>query len=663
MPLSGCRNDTPVSSSSDPNDTATVRPPALSPTISPESSPSITPEVQTTPDVPMPEPDKANPPSIMDIGEVIYAKDLGIDGIGGSYLYWVPGKNAVIFEGYLKDAEGKFTPGVYYYNNESKEIATILMGSLDSHYYLAEPIWSADNSEVLISFGGIYIYDLHQSSLELLPISGRQAELSPDGSKIIYVDKNQNLQIYNRSNKEIQSLRSDIKGHSPIWFSDNRHILFYKDVGKNPHNLDGNDLHVLCLLDTYNSEIVRTIGEEMVYRDLFWALQDSIAWIYSGWDDGHFFSILDLSDDTIEELGETYDSLYFPGREPQLIKKIKTSQWNVSNIQQTLYSDYTSCPEQGVPIGLLPDETLLFWQTGVAQFSTLLAVPPYEEASIITHDDRYLYPVVSNYGSRFAFIDSNEDFIIFTDAWKLLELTIEKAEVPQSEAEYMNSLIQAINEENIDELAGSCYSIYGTLQPEELQSLPLGLKYFKLHFNNEKIVDYVWVKTEKGISNNSPYIERSKYYLISESGIWREVEIRRTQEGQDWKYQFNEQIFNFGASINKRALEWFDIIKNATVPSLYDYFSWLSEGDILPYSEGTDPLVLERVNRALNRYNKAFKPDSIEIKFTGFSVNKYDNLYMSYEISGFSLDGIPLKHRVNGIYSFPECGVYDLWLK
>lgn len=676
IPLTGCQKEAPVPektpfpSQHDPNNSySPATPSAFLPTITPEISPTITPEAQPTPNIPVPEPNKVKPLSITDIGEVIYARDLGIDGIS-SYLYWVPGKNAVFFQGYHKDTEGKFTPGVYYYENEGQEITTILMGSPGSNYVLGEPVWSSYNNEVLFSFSGfsneelnLYIYNFQQSNLELLPISGRQAEFSPDGSKIIYVDKNQNLQLYNRSDQKTQTLGSDIKGHSPIWFSDNRHILFFKNTGKNPHKLDGADLHVICLFDTLSFKSIRIIGDETVYRDLHWALQDSIAWIDSGWDDGHFVGTLDLSSNRIGDLGEADFSKYLTGREPRLIKHVDKNQWNVYDIQQNHYIEYLSCPDQGKPLGLLPDNTLLFWQTDNDKSSSLIAMPHYEDALILAQDTNLLYPVVSDDSTRFAFIDSNGYYFVLTDSMMIFKSIIEETVIPRSETEYMNSLIQAINDENIDELATSCYSVYGTLQPEEVKSLPQGLKYFKHHFNNEKIVDFICADKIRGRYYSNPYINGIHYFLISESGIWREIEILRNIEGSDLNYQFNEQLFNFASSINKRALDWFDIVKTGTVPSLYDYFSWLSEGDFPPYSEGTDPNVLERVNRALNRYKKAFKLDSLEFEFTGFSTRQYGSLRMVYELSGLSLEGIPLRHYVDTIYDFPECGVYDLWLK
>lgn len=239
---------------------------------------------------------------------------------------------------------------------------------------------------------------------------------------------------------------------------------------------------------------------------------------------------------------------------------------------------------------------------------------------------------------------------------------MDESEVPPSEAEFMNSLLDAINNENIDVLKDLCYSVYGTIQPKEIESLPLGLEYFRLHFNNEKLVDYVLASSIKYRSDDSPYLEDSRYFLISESGIWREVRIKRQKEDLGLTYNLDEQLLNFGVSINKRALEWYDIIMANSVQKLYDYFSWLSEGDIPPYAKGTDPEVLEKTKIALARYNYAFQLDDLEIKFTGFSKTYVDNLTMVYALSGLSPDGLPMKHYVHAVFEFPIGGVYDLWL-
>lgn len=672
-PLAGCRIAAPVSVptpvSSTIENTAKSSPSA--PVNTPEIIPTPTPEEPSNSPIATPEANIPSPMSMMDIGEVVYYNDLGLSEISNE-VYWVPGKNSVFFQGYTKDAEGKTASGVYYYDIDKKEIKNILTINGGSDYFLSEPSWSSDSNEVVFSFLDLfaretpaYVYNITQGTLELLPFSPYGAEFSPDGSKIIYNDRDKNLWVYTRSTKSSQALGTSIKGHSPIWFSDNRHILFFNATGKNPHNLDGADLYTICIFDTLDMQITRIIEEEAVYQSVHWLIQDRLAWIESGWDDGHFANILDLSDNSIEDLGEFYyqPSMPISGAEPRLIKSIDQNQWRVYDAVQNRGYEYLSSPYQGQPVGMLPDQTLLLLQTEEDfSLSSLIAVPRDDQAYILAQYENSIYPYVNEDSTRFAFMNPNESLFIFTDAMDLYKKTMDESEVPPSEAEFMNSLLDAINNENIDVLKDLCYSVYGTISPEEIESLPLGLGYFRLHFNNEKLVDYVLADSIKYRSDDSQYLEDSRYFLISESGIWREVQIRRQKNNLGLTYKLNEQLFNSGTYINRRALEWFDIVKADSVQTLYDYFNWESEGDIPPYAQGIDPQVLDRTNRALARYSNAFLLDSLNIKFTGFSKSYVDNLTMVYELSGLSPDGLPMKHYVHAIFEFPIGGVYDLWL-
>ncbi len=368
--------------------------------------------------------------SLFEVGKAVYAADLGFDSFGSSF-YWSPDNTGALFEGFKKNEEGKYTPSVYYYNFKDQRSIKILQGKLDENFYLDEPIWSADGQEVLLSFNEImdkdptiHLYSIQHEKLEDLLINGRQAEFSTDGTKILYVGADESLHIYQRSDGTIQSLPDEMRGHTPLWFSDNRHILFFKDTGKNPHGLDGAQLYSLCVLDTQEPDGLKVLGDESVYKNLHWVVQDNVAWIDSGWDDGHYVSLLDINTSAVQELGGMGYNIYLSGRNPRIIWRQMDNTWRVYDIQLKNYTEYQEGSDQNImPLSLLPDDRLLFWKSTMedGRKSSLLAVSSDSHTLILTEDNSFLYPRISPDGSGMAFIDSDGGFLITVDAMMLCD--------------------------------------------------------------------------------------------------------------------------------------------------------------------------------------------------------------------------------------------------
>ncbi len=368
--------------------------------------------------------------SLFEVGKAVYATDLGFDSFG-SIFYWSPDNREALLTGSTKNGEGKYTSAVYYYNFMDQKIIKILQGELGEDFYLDEPIWSADGQEVLLSFSenyskkepAIYIYNIRNEKLEALLISGHQAEFSTDGTKILYVGTDKSLHIYQRSDGTIQSLPDELRGRTPLWFSDNRHILFFKGTGKNPYGLDGAELYSLCILDTQKPEEMRVLGDERVYQNLHWVVQDNVAWVDSGWDDGHYVSLLNINKSEVQELGGMGDNLYLTAPNPRIIWR-QDNAWRVYDTQLKNYTEYRVSPDQSImPLSVLPDNRLLFWKSTLndRQKSNLLAVSTDGHTSVLTEDNSFLYPRISPDGSEMAFIDSDGGFLITVDAMMLCE--------------------------------------------------------------------------------------------------------------------------------------------------------------------------------------------------------------------------------------------------
>lgn len=685
--LTSCRKnraimETPVhSTQTESSPPATISPisrplPSVTPSPSATSSISITPSPSATPspsisittktesgetkETENPEPKTK---SLLDMGRIVYAKDIGLHGFG-HFFYWSPDMDGILFEGFLKNAEGKYTSGLYYYNIKTHDIINIINGKENSIYYMEEPNGSITGNEILFSYielseknPSVYLYNFQTGKLYALPVAGRQAAFSSDCSKIIFTGADERLHIYQRSDGTIQTLPEEIKGRSPLWFSDDRHILFLKDTGTNPSGLEGADLYEICILDSQNTDHYKIIGDKQVYHKLNWVLQDSTAWVESGWDDGHSISILDINEREVQELGEAGYIKYITGRAPDIIFRKDENLWEILGYNY----EYRSCPAESFPLCRMPDGNLVFFQSNLDEKNVrLYKVTSRDSATILTHDDNIFYPHASQNGSKLVFVDSDENFILLTDIITLFGMTDEEKEpVPSSEELFVEKLLQAFNDEDIDFLTEHS-AIFGSLSPNEIEQ---ALKLFKKHFNGEKLVDFVYID-RINVQYRKPDTVGNIYLFISEFGISREMNILRTGKNNDYTYSFFDLILYGGTMLDRHVRDWwFEALKSNSVEELYNYFR-IDDGDYIPpYKEEIHPNLLNYTNSVLTRYNDAFQMETINIDFTGYSTTSPDTLYLEYEISGLSPDGIPAKHFVYGVYEPPMFGINDKWMR
>ena len=144
---------------------------------------------------------------------------------------------------------------------------------------------------------------------------------------------------------------------------------------------------------------------------IHWILQDVIAWVESGWDDGHYVNLLDISENKVSEIEDAKYFRYFTGWDSKLITKKS--------------EEYKACPDNSVPLCIMPDRSLIVWLSSYDEnIGCLLKVSLDETITTLTYDNSYLYPHISQDCTKFAFIDAEQDHMVITDKIKLLQLCI-----------------------------------------------------------------------------------------------------------------------------------------------------------------------------------------------------------------------------------------------
>lgn len=251
----------------------------------------------------------SEPVDLLSLTGVLQTLNLGNVQVG-PYFYWSPNADYCLFVGYIKETDGQFTPGAYLYDIVTDQLTLATEGTKGSNYYMTFPDWSSDG-RVTVPFyefessQKILMYDLTGDTLETVPVEGVTAAFSPDGKQLAFATTEGFLNVYNFSNRSVQSFDDKIRGFSPIWMSDSQRLLFVAPTGNNPAGLDYSELYEIRMLDLSDPHDIQVVLPESSYQSLSWIEQDELAAVISGMDDGYYFGVLMVAAKELTDLGET----------------------------------------------------------------------------------------------------------------------------------------------------------------------------------------------------------------------------------------------------------------------------------------------------------------------------------------------------------------------
>jgi Tol biopolymer transport system component len=356
---------------------------------------------------------------LLSLGMSYSAADYGIYSISSDYFYWSPKAEYLVFLGYLKDSQSKYTPNIYLLHLKDNKITKIMDGVYDRNFYLTEPRWSEDESLLTIPFYDlaektypVRLFNTNQEKLQVLPIYGLDASISPDMSKIAFSDIDHRIVIYNLSDKTSTEMPAGVKGYSPIWFSDNTRILFSKLTGRNPSNLEGAELQDICILDTDKSEVIKSLGKDNVYKSHKWLIIDKMAWVESGWDDGHYLNLLDLDSSKLTEFGEG-DGISYQINNRELNFFVLSNGKGFTlfdrNLKELGVFPVMNNDQQwsNTALGLLSDGRLLYWATSQYQKHNAIILSTLNQQKITQTFavEGLYYAKASTDGSKIALVN------------------------------------------------------------------------------------------------------------------------------------------------------------------------------------------------------------------------------------------------------------------
>lgn len=361
-------------------------------------------------------------------GDLFNIADFGLENVSAGNFYWSAEGEAVIFIGNKRNQAGEWTSGVYILNPFSRKMETIMEGMTGSPF-MPEPGWSEDGNTVVFSLYNlsekeqpIYLYHVDSKTVKKLPALGWYPALSPDMKKVAFSKADGSIVIYTVSDGSVTNLPKNIKGFNPIWLSDNRRILLFKSTGKNPNGLEGGELHDICVVDTRTPNSVEPLGYEKVYRSMEWIIQDHLTAIYSGWDDGYYFELLNLDTGKLVELGEGGQYSYQRGEKSYIIKNGDGS-FEVLDTDLKVTRDlfpakgnannrFLKFDSNDMVVYLSEDPT-----TGKA--AVMLSDREKKTNKQMTEYDDYVIPIVTRDGERVILFNGNEKSFILIHTYDI----------------------------------------------------------------------------------------------------------------------------------------------------------------------------------------------------------------------------------------------------
>lgn len=157
----------------------------------------------------------------------------------------------------------------------------------------------------------LYLYN--KGAITKLSSNRGIGSISPDSSKIAYVEYEKGLFVYDIASESSQLLSEEKEAWYPIWFPDNKHIFYFTDLGQTLTDGAG-QLQGLAKINIETKEKQLITDDSGKYRSASWIKPGEVLHIISGWDDFFNNVIVDLPTDSLLDLG--IDNFYYLGANP-----------------------------------------------------------------------------------------------------------------------------------------------------------------------------------------------------------------------------------------------------------------------------------------------------------------------------------------------------------
>ena len=238
--------------------------------------------------------------------------NLSLNGYNQDLLF-APGGGRAIFSGYNypQNDSGEQTEnpsGMLLMLDISKECVT----ELDQGEFFRVLAWDADGENVLyMKDGSLIRRSLKDDKKITIAENSYYGTFSPDGKKIAYIQQKNGLWLCDTDGNQKTRLTTTIDDWYPVWYPDGQYLFFLNDLGQKLGDGAGH-LQGMAKISIADGTVEKILPQKTgKFRKAEWIVPGRSLHVVSGWDDGFFHHIVDLTDGKIIDLGENIDNMNF----------------------------------------------------------------------------------------------------------------------------------------------------------------------------------------------------------------------------------------------------------------------------------------------------------------------------------------------------------------
>ncbi|MDD3654009.1 MAG: stalk domain-containing protein [Desulfotomaculaceae bacterium] len=234
--------------------------------------------------------------------------ELSLYGYGQDLLFR-PGGGRAIFSGLTyQDEENK--------GNNSKllllDLAVGAVNILDEGEFIRAIGWDSAGENVLyVKDGALYRLSMIDGRKNIIAEDTYYGTYSPDGQRIAFAQRNNGLWVcdsYGNNKKRLTEAAQDLY---PVWYPDSQHLFFFSDLGQELGDGAGH-LQGMAKISVADGSIEAILPQKTgKFRSAEWIVPGRSLHVVSGWDDGYYQHIVDLTEGNITDLGENLGNINY----------------------------------------------------------------------------------------------------------------------------------------------------------------------------------------------------------------------------------------------------------------------------------------------------------------------------------------------------------------
>lgn len=224
-------------------------------------------------------------------------------------LLFAPGGGRAVFGGYSY-------PGEENKGNNSKllllDLAVGVVNMLDEGEFIRTVGWDAAGENVLyVKNGSLYRLSMKDGRKNIIAEDTYYGTYSPDGQRIAFAQRNNGLWVCDSYGNNKERLTKTTQDWYPVWYPDSQHLFYFSDLGQELGDGAGH-LQGMAKISVADSSIEAILPQKTgKFRSAEWIVPGRSLHVVSGWDDGYFQHIVNLTEGEITDLGENFGNINY----------------------------------------------------------------------------------------------------------------------------------------------------------------------------------------------------------------------------------------------------------------------------------------------------------------------------------------------------------------